>query len=246
MGIDDKLREHYRLGREAFQAGRYKEAKEHLLKFIEEIDSFADVYNMLGVISQLEGDVEKARWYLEKALSINPRYVEAALNLAIVYSDMGMYEEAHEAYMKARVGSRVKKGDRRIKDNLIKAKLANLHAQIGDLHAGLGLYEDAAAEYKKALILQPDFADIRNKLGLAYKEIGRFDDAIAQFKKAIEINPRYEQAYLNLSMVYYARGQREEAKKLLRELILEFPENKLASLYYKTLFENEQNQNDNR
>ena len=236
MGLDERLREHYILGKEAFQSGRFDEAKEHLLKFIEEVDTFADVYNILGVISQLEGDVVKAKWYLEKAISINPHYVEAALNLAIVYSDLGEYEKAREAYEKAKVGARVKSGDKRIKDNFVKAKLANLHAQIGDIYAGLGLYEDAIQEYQKALKLQPSYADIRNKLGMAYKEVGRFDEAIAELQKAIEINPRYVQAFINLGLVYYTRGEKERAKQLWKEIMLEFPDNQLAKLYYTTLF----------
>ncbi len=236
MSLDERLREHYRIGKEAFQAGRYKEAREHLLKFIEEIETFADVYNMLGVIFQLEGNIDKARWFLEKALSINPHYVEAALNLAIVYSDLGEYEKAKEAYEKAKMGARVKSGDKRIKDNLVKAKLANLHAQIGDIYAGLGLYEDAIQEYQKALKLQPGYADIRNKLGIAYKEVGRFDEAISELQKAIEINPRYVQAYINLGLVYYTQGEKEKARQLWKEILMEFPDNQLAKLYNNTLF----------
>ena len=237
MALDDRLREIYRLGKEAFHAGRYGEAKEYFLNFIEEVDNFADVYNMLGVISQLEGNIVKAKLYLEKALAINPKYVEAALNLAIVYSDMGEYEKARNAYEKAKVGSRVKSGDRRIKDNFVKAKLANLHAQIADIYAGLGLYEDAIQEYQKALKLQPTFADIRNKLGMVFKEVGRFDEAVKELEKAVEINPDYLDAMINLGLVYYAKGEKEEAKKMWLHVIKKDPTNQLAKLYYETLMD---------
>ena len=43
----------------------------------------------------------KAQNAFEHALAINPGYTEAALNLAVLYNDLGKYTEAKVAYARA-------------------------------------------------------------------------------------------------------------------------------------------------
>ena len=70
-------------GREHYENREYDKAEAYLLKVAENQDGFADVMNMLGVIYHDKGQVGSAQEYFEKALRINPKYTEAALNLAL-------------------------------------------------------------------------------------------------------------------------------------------------------------------
>jgi tetratricopeptide (TPR) repeat protein len=49
----------------------------------------------LGITSHLRGQYEEAVVHLKKALSRNPNFLPAHVNLAFVYSELGRGEEAH-------------------------------------------------------------------------------------------------------------------------------------------------------
>ncbi len=67
---------------EFFGKGRYEDAKQCFLSVIETDPSNIEALNNLGVIVYQEGNNKTATDYLLKALSIDPYYREAALNLA--------------------------------------------------------------------------------------------------------------------------------------------------------------------
>lgn len=55
-------------------------------------------------------------------------------------------------------------------------------------------YQEAIKKLKKAVVLAPEIAILRNQLGQAYLHTGRFDDALEQFNEAIDLdekNPSY-------------------------------------------------------
>ena len=45
--------------------------------------------------------------------------------------------------------------------------------------------------YKKAIVLEPDFAEAHNNLGVTLKELRRLDEAEASLKNAILFKPNY-------------------------------------------------------
>ena len=71
-------------GDEFFGEGRYEEAKQCFLSVIETEPRNIEALNNLGVIVYQDGDNKTATDYLIKALSIDPYYREAALNLVHV------------------------------------------------------------------------------------------------------------------------------------------------------------------
>jgi len=74
-----------------------------------------------------------------------------------------------------------------------------------------GMYDEAIAEFKKAIEIDPEFAEGYTNLGSAYAAKGMFDEAIAEFKKAIEINPNDAMAHNNLGGAYCRKGMYDEA-----------------------------------
>lgn len=77
-------------------------------------------------------------------------------------------------------------------------------------YAKFGMYDNAIAEYKKALEIAPEFANARFELGLAYVNTERLDDAISEFKKTIEINPNHPRVVYELALAYYDKGMTDE------------------------------------
>jgi tetratricopeptide (TPR) repeat protein len=79
----------------------------------------------------------------------------------------------------------------------------------------------AAAEYKKAIRLKPDFADAHNNLGVALAQQGQYGAAAVEYKKAIRLKPDYAGvAHNNLGVLLALQGQYDDAaaeyKKAIR------------------------------
>ena len=117
-----------------------------------EVKTFADVWNMLGVIYHAQGKFQKAIDCFSNALSINPNYTEAQLHLAVTYNDLGQYDKAQKIYRQAKEYKGVEADAQdRLPDSFVRGKLANMHAELGDTYWGIGLFEEALEEYSKAL-----------------------------------------------------------------------------------------------
>ena len=75
----------------------------------------------------------------------------------------------------------------------------------------LGKSEQAIAEMKKALELDP-FSRIYNTVfGLTYFYAHRYDQAQEQFKKAVELNPDFFVTYYHFAWLYSQLGQYQDA-----------------------------------
>lgn len=55
----------------------------------------------LGDVLKKAGDLEEARRHLERALEIQPNYIDALNNLATIYYKIGRVNESHELLLKA-------------------------------------------------------------------------------------------------------------------------------------------------
>jgi len=72
-------------------------------------------------------------------------------------------------------------------------------------------WEEAAADFNRAMLLSPQLAPIHHELGVAYFNARRFQDAVLQFKMAIALAPEYERAYFDLGMAFKFLHQDELA-----------------------------------
>ncbi|MFZ6723546.1 tetratricopeptide repeat protein [Undibacterium sp. Ji49W] len=81
----------------------------------------------------------------------------------------------------------------------------------GDTHLDQGDWARAAAQYKKALELNPDFAEVHNNLGLALMRQGENDQAKHHLQQAVSIKPDMFNTYYVLGMLAQQLGQFVEA-----------------------------------
>src|SRR5882724_9125421 len=138
--MDDALKQLLTLGRGYFEKKQYSQAEKYLTQVVEQNQSFADVYNMLGVLYHDQGQFARAQRAFEAALRINPAYTDAALNLAVIYNDMGKYAEAKQVYQAAL--SRQRSSPNQM-DPFVKGKIANMYAEIGEVYLSTGMVEEA-------------------------------------------------------------------------------------------------------
>ncbi len=234
--MDDAVRELVALGKEHFERGDWSLSAGHLEQVVARGASFADVHHMLGVCYHQLGEFAAAQICFERALEVNPGYVEASLNLAILCNDLGQYEKAQTVYAgaveRARNGARAASGDEAL-DPFARGKIANLHAAVGDAYLSARRPADAAAEYRRALGLSPGFIDVRMKFAAALREEGRPDAAASELERAVADAPGYVPARVALGLAYSASGKLDDARRQWEEVLRMDPGHRTAQMYLK-------------
>ena len=86
-----------------------------------------------------------------------------------------------------------------------------LHNILGAANAGLHNVEGAIESFKKALQINPDYAEAHNSLGIVLQSQGRFDEAIASYERALQIKPDLVEAHNNLGAALRHQGRLDEA-----------------------------------
>ena len=228
--MDERVRQLITLGREHYNAGDYEQAEQYLARVVESHRSFPDIFNMLGVIYHTSGRFADAEQAFVTALELNPNYTEAALNLSVTYNDRGKYNEARDVYSQVITNSN---REPRHLDPFARGKLANMHADLGEVYSSMGLYEEAVREYGNALALCPEFVDIRTRLGNVYRDMGAIDAALAEFQLVKQQKASYVPARIHLGVTLFSLGRRDEAIAEWNEVLAMDPDNKSARLYLR-------------
>ncbi len=83
----------------------------------------------------------------------------------------------------------------------------------------LGKLQDAELSTRKAIELNPNFADAHSNLGSILKDLGKLQDAELSTRKAIELNPNFAMAHNNLGSILRDLGKLQEAELSTRKAI---------------------------
>lgn len=227
--MDERTKQLLSVGREHYEKRDYEEAEPYLKQVTDEGVRFADVFNMLGVVYHDAGRFDEAQAAFEEALQINPDYTEAALNLAVTYNDLGRYDDAKSVYEAAH-----QRGDEEGElDPFVKGKIANLHGELAQAYADASLVHEAIHELRKAILLCPEFPDLRLKLAKLHRSKGDLNAAHFELEEAVKTKPEYVPALVALGVVKLALGKFEGATVQWRAALKHDPENKTAKMYLK-------------
>jgi tetratricopeptide (TPR) repeat protein len=93
------------------------------------------------------------------------------------------------------------------------------HDHLGRALMDNGQVDEALAEHRKGLDLNPEYALGYINLGRALYAKGRLDDAGGAFRTAIKLRPELAMAHTNLGVVLHEQGQLDEAIKEHHEAI---------------------------
>jgi len=153
--------------------------------------------------------------------------VELQYTLGGLYWADHQYEQAEESFRAALEGTR----------HTANVRLeAWCHNGLGAVYADLGRYNDAIAEYQRAIELDPQYPFPHNGLGNVYANLGRYDDAIAEFQWAIELDPQGAYPHNGLGNVYRDLGRHDDAiaeyqRAIELDPLFAYPHNGLGNVY---------------
>lgn len=245
---------HTHLGQERMRQGQWATAADHFSKALAIHPNYADLHFQLAQAFRAMGNKQEALEALQKALTINPRYARAHLLMGLIRYEQGCHQEGLKAICQATLLEPAfhseayrngiachERGDTLAAlqwfEQVHHTQIDDIlfHFQLGDDLYRKALYQEAIAEYQKALTLNPDYADIRHHLGMAYKASGLYQEAMAEFRYALRLNPRFVDAHINLGLTLREVGQSQEAFTHFRKALDLEPDNPIAAENLKEL-----------
>jgi len=173
---------HNNLGNVLIEAGQYEQALAMFEQLIRLAPSFPKAYNNLGVALQKLGRLDEAARRFRQAIALDGAYTAARRNLDVVVQQGG------------KVGAGPTPAAAR--------ELLDLGVKLGKS----GYLEAASANLRKAIELDPNYAEAHFNLGVALGELHQIDAAIAAYRRAIELRADYAEARHALAMVQLQRG----------------------------------------
>ncbi|MDP6977613.1 MAG: tetratricopeptide repeat protein [Myxococcota bacterium] len=146
---------HYNLGNELFAVGREAEAVLEFRTAVELHPRNAFALHNLGALRARAGDMSGAEDYYRRALEVNPGYGIALSNLARTLRDSGE---------PARIPEAISLFERAIERSPYDA---DLHNELGEMHAMRGTWAAAIEHFGRALSIVPSHAQARENLDRA-------------------------------------------------------------------------------
>jgi tetratricopeptide (TPR) repeat protein len=176
--------------------GANAEWSEYLTRRALEFDpDNPDVVSKLGRLLRTFGRSDEALEYFVRYRQLVPDDIQVLGHIGGCLSDLGRFEEAEPFLRRALAG---------LDDALT-------HYNLGALLAATGRFDEAIAEYEKAVERDPFDPDTRTNLAAVLVRKGKLAPASRELQRALELDPENVGALTNLGLVYAEQGQFDRA-----------------------------------
>lgn len=173
------------------RTGNYPGAVKLYRRGLELEPDNVELLNAIGFALFQQGKSQEATVELEKAVAIDPKHWKSHNNLALASIDLGELELAEAHY----------------RESLAIQPQPAIYNDLGVVQERLGLPEDAAASYRKALELDPKSSAAHTNLGVTLARSGDYAEAGKHLRVALEANPDNEVARKALAEVLASGGR---------------------------------------
>jgi tetratricopeptide (TPR) repeat protein len=184
---------HNNLALALVELGELQNAADHFRASLA-IEPKAEIYSDLGFVMAQLGKPDEALADYQKALELDPNCASAHFNLAVSLLRAGDLPQAESHYRRALPGR----------------PTAETHNGLGYVLALQGHGDEAIAEYRAAIDIDPHFAPAYNNLADALEQQGKLDDAADYYRRSLAERPSAA-AYNALGRVLRELGRADEA-----------------------------------
>ncbi len=195
------------------QAGQVEQAEALYVKLLDIAPHDPTIMNFLGLARYQRGYSEEGVEWIQKALALDPDYIDAENNLSNIYVLMGQAELA-EPHLRRII---------EIRPDFIMA-----YGNLGIVLKDLKRYDEARDYLFKAIEMAPGTAYLYQNLGNIYQQQQQYPQAVVMYRKALELEPFDPQAYKSLSRTYFIMGEIERCAEILEQWLKFDPENPTA------------------
>ena len=202
---------HNSLGEALASQGQLDQAIPQFEKAVDIDPGFAEAHNNLGNALAFRGQVDQAILHFEKAVEIDPGFADAHNNLGSALASRGQFDQAISQFEKAVE---------------INPGLAEAHSNLGTmLYGSHGRVQEALAQWRQALRLQPDYAPAMIQAAHALAASPEASDrngaeAVKLAERAVQLNGARDPMYLEtLALAYAEAGRFPEAIEAARRAL---------------------------
>lgn len=189
----DHAKAHNNLALALVELGEPQAASDHFKASLA-IEPKAEIYSDLGFVMAQLGKPQEALADYEKALELDPNCASAHFNLAVTFVRAGDLAQAEAHYRQALPGRAT----------------AETHNGLGYVLARRGRADEAIAEFRTAIDIDPHFAPAYNNLADALEQQGKLDDAAEYYRRSLAERPSAP-GYNALGRVLRELGREDEA-----------------------------------
>ena len=207
----------------ALQAGRNDTAVEVLTAAIRVSDQISDLHGALAEALQRLDRLDEAVAHYQRALALDPSYLDALYNYGNVLLKLRRYDDAVVHYDRALV---------------LAPQFAEAFNNRGHALFELGRPGEALADFEQALAIKPDFAAALANRGTALIELKQYEEGVASCTAALALNPTETTALANRGNgLFELRRYAEAARDFERLLAIDpaYPYAAGKALYYRLL-----------
>jgi TolB-like protein/Tfp pilus assembly protein PilF len=171
-------------------------------KALELDDSLAEAHASLGLLAQLQLDLERGNSEFERAIQLKPNYATAHHWFSLGLASLGRFDDS------------IAEGKRALELDPLSLII---NADFGWIYFNAHRYAEAERQARKTLDMDSHFFLAHYYLGSALQFQGRLAQAIPEFQKSFELN-NDPYSFAAMGQAYARSGQKAEAQKILARL----------------------------
>lgn len=219
---------YFNMGFSLFNDNKPYEAIESFQKAISINPDMKEAYNYLAEVYRFLGEKEKAEQTFREALNLDPNYLDARINLAVLQKNVSELEdivnESPDNAMAVYYLSRLYNDEKAYSFLACHAfEVYDIQLRLGEL--ALTFAPDKAENFfKNALSLNPSSVEARINLGNFATKRCDWDEAEKLFRRAIELDKNSFEAHAGYAQMLHLSNRKAEALEEYRAAVLLNPE----------------------